>query len=91
MSDYASITTQVKTYLPNTYGVYNLFGNAAEIVQTDSAFYAVGGSWNDYLKDFTLNNKIVLNDGFTGAKTIGFRPILRIKTKWYLSNFLLRS
>lgn len=79
LNDNADITAPVRSYWPNTIGIYNIGGNVAEMVQyANGSIGAKGGSWNksdEYLK-------IHAEDPFTGIadphNEIGFRPVIRI-------------
>lgn len=58
------------SYWPNAFGVYNLSGNAAEMIATKG--FAYGGSWNDPGFDVQIEAK----KAFTGTdKTVGFRVV----------------
>jgi formylglycine-generating enzyme required for sulfatase activity len=74
-ADGAIYTTPSESYYPNGYGLYNICGNVAELVQEDQA---MGGSWNSYGYDV----RIASAQDYNGANpTIGFRPILILKAK----------
>ncbi len=68
--DGALITTQVKSYWPNEFGVYNMCGNVAELVEDDSV--AMGGSWNDPGFDVRVES---MQNANKPTSTIGFRLI----------------
>ena len=44
--DYADITAQVSSYYPNSFGLYNVCGNVAEMVAEKGK--AKGGSWKSF-------------------------------------------
>ena len=69
------ITTPVDSYWPNTLGIYNICGNAAEWVEEKRI---KGGSWNHFPYDARIDTKSpYLGDSFTSA-AIGFRPVIEI-------------
>jgi sulfatase modifying factor 1 len=58
------------SYWPNQFGVYNLSGNAAEMINEKGV--AVGGSWNNPGYDVRIDSR----KEFTGTdKTVGFRVV----------------
>lgn len=69
-------TTNVKSFYPNDYGLYNMCGNAAEMINESGI--AMGGSWNDYGGDVHIKSEAVYE---TASSTIGFRPIIIAKEK----------
>ena len=70
-------TAFVKAYQPNTYGLYNMCGNVAEMLKT--AGTTKGGSWNSD----ALHMKISAGDEYSGttgpSPYIGFRPVAMIR------------
>jgi Sulfatase-modifying factor enzyme 1 len=69
-------TMKVKSYAPNNYGLYNVCGNAAEMIAQKGI--AMGGSWNDFGGDITTKSEA----SYTGfAFTVGFRPVIIVKEK----------
>lgn len=79
LNDNADITAPVRSYWPNTIGIYNIGGNVAEMVQyANGSIGAKGGSWNQSDKYL----KIHAEDPFIGIadphNEIGFRPVIRI-------------
>ncbi|MBI5858421.1 MAG: SUMF1/EgtB/PvdO family nonheme iron enzyme [Sphingobacteriales bacterium] len=69
-------TATVKSFYPNDYGLYNMCGNAAEMISEKGI--AMGGSWNDYGGDVQIRAEAKYE---SAAPTIGFRPIIMIKEK----------
>lgn len=63
-----------RAYLPNAYGLYNLSGNAAEMLQEKGR--TKGGSWNS--NGFSMRIDAADEyEGFTGSSPyIGFRPVV---------------
>lgn len=59
-----------ESYWPNQFGVYNLSGNAAEMIKEKGV--AVGGSWNNPGYDVRIDSR----KEFTGTdRTVGFRVV----------------
>jgi sulfatase modifying factor 1 len=76
LNDRAFYTATVKSYYPNDYGLYNICGNVAEMVNEKGI--AMGGSWNDYGGDVHIKSEA----GYDNASpTIGFRPVVIFKEK----------
>ena len=71
-----SYTSPAKSYSPNSIGVYNMNGNAAEMISEKGI--AVGGSWASKA-DEVKNLSTMHYDG--SSPLIGFRPVLVIKKK----------
>jgi len=78
VADGAFFTTKVLSYFPNEFGVYNIVGNVAEMVDYPHSgeIGAKGGSWKDsaaYIKIYAED----INLGISEPKpTIGFRPVI---------------
>lgn len=71
VSDVADITAPVASYAPNDYGIYNMSGNVAEMVQQIGI--AVGGSWNSTGYDVRIASTM----NFTSPSPyVGFRPVI---------------
>ena len=66
-------TTSVTSYLPNAFGIYNTFGNVAEMISTKGI--VKGGSWDDVFEDCTFdkNSKLSAPDS-----RVGFRMVMEI-------------
>jgi formylglycine-generating enzyme required for sulfatase activity len=76
-NDSAAITAPVRSYLPNTYEIYNMGGNVAEMVADQD--YTKGGSYLSHA------DKILISahedaDLSHGHPTIGFRPVMVYET-----------
>ncbi len=69
----ADITAPVKSYFPSSFGLHNMNGNVAEMVQENSI--AMGGSWKS--KGFEIKNTAHTTYS-EPTITIGFRPVLTI-------------
>jgi formylglycine-generating enzyme required for sulfatase activity len=66
----------VNSYLPNKFGLYNMAGNAAEMLAEKGI--CKGGSWNSH------NNYIQIGSSETYTKpspTIGFRYFMKVEEK----------
>ncbi|MBC8045911.1 MAG: SUMF1/EgtB/PvdO family nonheme iron enzyme [Fimbriimonadaceae bacterium] len=70
-------TNYAKSYFPNAYGLYNLSGNVAEMLNEKG--HTRGGSWNSSI----IQMKITAADEYKGINPpspyIGFRPVAVIK------------
>lgn len=66
-------TVRVDAYWPNKYGLYNMVGNVAEMVQGKKA---MGGSWHDVPEKCTFNND---QDASIPQPWIGFRIVAETK------------
>ncbi|MBK8557141.1 MAG: sigma-70 family RNA polymerase sigma factor [Lewinellaceae bacterium] len=79
-SDGGAFPVGVNTYFPNSFGLYNVHGNVAEMINEKG--FAMGGSWRDAPLDCTLNAKQSFQ---APAPHIGFRVFMEviegIKTK----------
>ncbi len=69
-------TSTIKSFPPNDFGLYNMCGNAAEMVQEKGK--AVGGSFDDYGGNIQIRAEASYDQP---SPTIGFRPIIIIKKK----------
>lgn len=76
LNDAADITAPAESYWPNSFGLYNMSGNVAEMVQQEGI--AVGGSWKSTGYDVRVESTMP----FTGpATTVGFRPVITYYSK----------
>lgn len=67
------ITTSVNTYYPNSFGLYNMCGNVAEMIEEKGI--AKGGSYNDPAYKVTISSEVK----FTKPQAdIGFRVAMKI-------------
>jgi formylglycine-generating enzyme required for sulfatase activity len=71
LNDNADITAPVDSYWANDYGLFNMCGNVAEMVQEKGI--AVGGSWNSTGYDVRVES-IMQYDGPNAS--VGFRPVI---------------
>jgi sulfatase modifying factor 1 len=62
-----------KSYFPSAYGLYNLNGNVAEMI--DEKGIAVGGSWMDYGYDIRLQSRKSYDNS---SCLVGFRPVFTV-------------
>lgn len=68
------MTAPAHSYLPNKYGVYNIYGNVAEMVATEGI--AVGGSYADYYEEVVHCNQELSYEAPT--RWLGFRSVCEI-------------
>lgn len=76
LSGSAFYTVAVKSFYPNDFGLYNMCGNVAEMI--DEKNICVGGSWNDYGGDVQIRAE---NTYEVSAPTVGFRPLIIVTEK----------
>ena len=74
-------TTSVTSYRPNAFGIFNTFGNVAEMTSTKGI--VKGGSWDDVFEDCTFdkNSKLSAPDS-----RVGFRIMMEVVPEikhWY--------
>ncbi len=69
-------TATVKSFYPNDYRLYNMCGNAAEIIGEKGI--AMGGSWNDFGGDVHIRAEGKYE---RSSPAVGFRPIVIVKEK----------
>lgn len=73
LNDNADVTAPVQAYWPNNYGVYNIIGNVAEMVQEKGV--AKGGSWRHTAEGSALTKDI----NYTKPTSwLGFRCVCEI-------------
>ena len=68
------ITTEIKMFPPNEFGIYQMCGNVAEMLNDSKK--TKGGSWNSEAKDTQINASENIN---YPANNVGFRPVLIVK------------
>jgi len=73
----SSITSPVKSFLPNKYGMYNMSGNVAEMLTVNNI--VKGGSWLDS-PDFTIIANKQTYDG-SPKNSVGFRYFVDVIDK----------
>lgn len=70
---HADVTAPVKSYWPNGFGLYNMNGNVAEMIDDEEV--VVGGSWAD--PGFDVRNES--EKAYVGAsRTVGFRVVATV-------------
>jgi formylglycine-generating enzyme required for sulfatase activity len=69
-------TAPVKSYYPNEFGIYNLNGNVAELIEGGNI--AMGGSWNSGGHDVSNYSAQKVTEA---SPTVGFRPIMIFQHK----------
>jgi len=72
--EHSFTTREVSAYYPNNFGLFNMCGNVAEMI--DSFGVCMGGSWKDYGGDIRATSK---GRYIKSSCAIGFRPIIIIK------------
>lgn len=77
LSDNADITAPVKSYFPNAYGLYNMSGNAAEMLMEQG--HTKGGSWGSTGYEVRID----AHDPYAGitgpSPYIGFRVVMVVE------------
>lgn len=72
-----STPAPARTYLPNKFGVYHIYGNVAEMVEDPGV--AMGGSFMHYYDEIVPNNKVL---NYNSPKSwLGFRCVCEILEK----------
>ena len=66
----------VNAYCPNDYGLYNMSGNVAEML--DQPGRTKGGSWNDTGYDVQIDVADIYEGWEKPSPYIGFRPIMKV-------------
>lgn len=77
-SDYQGIiiTSEVKSYFPNDFGIYQMSGNLAEML--DEPKKVKGGSWNMPAKSLKIDESEMVD---YPSNNVGFRPVLMVVSK----------
>lgn len=78
-SDDAFILTVVDAYWPNNFGLYNMSGNAAELLADGT--HAIGGSWIDPEEMMRIDNDVNVVEFQSAKPYIGFRYFMEIVEK----------
>ncbi len=72
----AIIVSPVNSYQPNAFGIYNMSGNVAEMLQTKGKHK--GGSWLSEQQYLTVSGDDEYNDITTASPFIGFRTVIEV-------------
>lgn len=73
LNDNADVTAPIESYWPNNYGIYNIIGNVAEMIQEKGV--AKGGSWKHTAEQSNLTKQI----SYTKPTSwLGFRCVCEI-------------
>jgi formylglycine-generating enzyme required for sulfatase activity len=72
--DKMNITAPVIAYWPNAFGLYNMSGNAAEMLHEDGR--TKGGSWNSSGYYIRIDAADEYKGFVNGSPMIGFRPVI---------------
>lgn len=67
----------VKTYFPNDFGLYNMSGNAAEMIATPNR--TKGGSYNSTAYHIQIESEDEYEGWTEPSPFIGFRPIIEVR------------
>jgi len=76
LNDQADITAPVRSYWPNAYGLYNMSGNAAEMLAEDGR--TRGGSWASRAPYLEIAGIDPFNGSVEPSPEIGFRYFVEI-------------
>lgn len=76
LNESADLTAPTKSFVISDYGLYNMCGNVAEMIDTKGI--ARGGSWNSPGYDVQVTSEMKY---VNASPNIGFRPILIIKKR----------
>ncbi len=81
--DGAVYTAKTKTYLPNKFGVYNLFGNVAELVYylPNNAIGVKGGGWQSNIDALDIDYKDPNKGNVKPSSNVGFRVVISFVKK----------
>jgi len=76
----------VKSYFPNNYGLYNMSGNAAEMLSTNSTkeeggFRTKGGCYDSLGLNIQINGPDEFDGWTEPSQYIGFRPVMSVRLK----------
>ena len=71
-----SLLAPVYAYWPNNYGIYNMSGNAAEMIQEKGVIK--GGGFLNFEEQITIESKGDYDLNSTGSIAIGFRWFMEI-------------
>ncbi|MEX1189879.1 MAG: SUMF1/EgtB/PvdO family nonheme iron enzyme [Bacteroidia bacterium] len=75
----ADITAPVKSYKPNDFGLYNMSGNVAEMLNEKGK--TKGGSWRDSADDMKIESKGEFANYQQPMITVGFRYFMEVLEK----------
>jgi formylglycine-generating enzyme required for sulfatase activity len=70
------ITSEVKSFPPNQFGIYQMSGNLAEML--DIPKKVKGGSWNMSAKSLKIDESEMVD---YPSNNVGFRPVLMVVSK----------
>jgi len=68
------MTAPSRSYLPNKYQVFNMYGNVAEMIKEENI--AMGGSYRDKYEDIVPSHKALTYDG--PQRWLGFRCVAEV-------------
>jgi len=76
LNDKADVTAPVKSYWPNNYGLYNMSGNVAEMIQEERR--TRGGSWGSRAPFLEIDGADEFEGFSTPNSKIGFRYFIEV-------------
>jgi len=77
-------TAPVLSYVPNNYGLYNMSGNVAEMISTNSlsgGHRTKGGCYDSTARDIQIEGVDEFEGWTEPSKFIGFRPVISVHSK----------
>lgn len=72
----ADVLAPVASYWPNKLNIYNLSGNAAEMLLEEGT--TAGGSWRNYSTSLSIEAEDPFLDNFAPNRAIGFRWVMEV-------------
>jgi sulfatase modifying factor 1 len=66
------VLAPVDAFEPNALGLYNCFGNAAELIDDD--YFILGGSWMSHWNDYDYQSDFL----YTPSPQVGFRVVMHV-------------
>jgi len=79
-----NLMSPVQSYIPNDYGLYNMSGNVAEMVSTNSltgGYRTKGGCFDSTARDIQIEGRDEFEGWTEPSKFIGFRPVISVSLK----------
>jgi len=79
LNDNADVTAPVQSYFPNSFGLYNMSGNVAEMLAEKG--HTKGGSWQDTAENMKIESNGKFANFNSPMSTIGFRYFMDVIEK----------